>query len=143
MSGDGIYSRYLGHLSQPGRYRFNILVDDNDNNAFYVLMEDDKKVTSAVEAKLNNKPLSEKVNYGDLYFTITSKRTCCGSSTLPSLKLEQNPSKMERTGIFRRQILGPVVHLDKSSDKLSAGDQVPPSRIGDLKIRPLPGKISL
>ena len=37
VSGDGIYTRYLGHYLDAGRYRFNILVDDNENNAFYVL----------------------------------------------------------------------------------------------------------
>ena len=83
--------------------------------------------------KLSNLTL----NYGDLYFAMSSKRKCCGSSTLPSLNLEKNPSKIERIGVFRRQILGPVLNLNDL--KRTELDEIPPSKIGDLKIRPLPG----
>ena len=137
VSGDGIYTRYLGHYLDAGRYRFNILVDDNDNNAFYVL--EDKQQNSVTRDNFSKMPKSnESVNYGDLYYTISAKRKCCGSTVSPSLDLDKSPSKVERTGIYRRSVLGPVIHL-KNPAKASE-DSIPPSRIGDLKIRRLPGK---
>lgn len=40
MSGDGIYSRYLGKYSHAcGRYKFDIEVNDNENNAFYIVKQ--------------------------------------------------------------------------------------------------------
>ena len=140
VSGDGIYTRYLGHYLDAGRYRFNFLVDDNDNNAFYVLEDKNSATRSDNLSKMQKKATSnmtESVNYGDLYYTISAKRKCCGSTVSPSLGLDQSPSKVERTGIFRRSVLGPVIHL-KNPSKASE-DNVPPSRIGDLKIRQLPG----
>ena len=141
VSGDGIYTRYLGHYLDAGRYRFNILVDDNENNAFYVL-EDKNSATRTSEQlskmeKANNSVNMTEINYGDLYYTISAKRKCCGSTVSSSLDLDKSPSKVERTGIFRRSVLGPVIHL-KNPSKASE-DNVPPSRIGDLKIRQLPG----
>ena len=122
-----------------GRYRFNILVDDNDNNAFYVLEDKNTRTDLAKmgrQQQQSNNNITD-VNYGDLYYTISAKRKCCGSTVSPSLGLDQSPSKVERTGIFRRSSLGPVIHIlnpSKASD-----DKIPPSRIGDLKIRNLLG----
>ena len=56
---------------------------------------------------------------------------------LPSLELDKYPIRKVQPGIFRREILGPVIYIDnplKPSD-----DSVPPSKIGDLKIRQMPG----
>ena len=116
-------------------------MDDNENNAFYVL-EDKNSATRTSEQlskmeKANNSVNMTEINYGDLYYTISAKRKCCGSTVSSSLDLDKSPSKVERTGIFRRSVLGPVIHL-KNPSKASE-DNVPPSRIGDLKIRQLPG----
>ena len=51
VSCDGIYNRYLGHYLDAAHYRFNILVDNNDNNAFYVL--EDKKQKSATRTNFS------------------------------------------------------------------------------------------
>ena len=137
MAGDGIYTRYLGHYLDAGRYHFNIMVDDNDNSAFYVLEDKaSKKLDSQIPSAAANLT-GLQVNYGDLYYAISAKRRCCGSSVLPSLDLDNHPSRVERTGIFRRSVLGPVIHLISPSK--ASDDKVPPSRIGDLKIRQLPG----
>ena len=40
-------------------------------------------------------------------------------------------------GIFRRKIIGPVIHISNPSKP--SDDSVPPSKIGDLKIRQVPG----
>ena len=119
---------------EAGTYRFTIVVDDNDNSAIYVVppKSEMKPTTSNVH--------NMSVNYGDLFYSMESKRKCCGSTVLPSLDLDQNPSKVERTGIFRRAMTGPVVYLKADSKK--SDDQVPPARIGDLKIRQLPGSSS-
>ena len=124
VSGDGIYSRYLGRYSDPGRYRFTISVDDNDNTAYYI------EETNEVEKP----PLSTnrtKINYADLYYTAESHRTCCGST------VQVDPDRRVKTGKFIRSVIGPVVFLDKPAK--ASDDTVPPSRIGDLKIRQLPG----
>ena len=133
VSGDGIYSRYLGRYLEAGTYRFTIVVDDNDNSAIYVVSPNSEGVPQPKKPMSNN----ASVNYADLFYSMESKRKCCGSTVLPSLDLDQNPSKVERTGIFRRAISGPVVHL--KTDIKKSDDQVPPARIGDLKIRQLPG----
>ena len=124
VSGDGIYSRYLGRYSDPGRYRFTISVDDNDNTAYYI------EETNEVQKP----PLSTnrtKINYADLYYTAESHRTCCGST------VQVDPDRRVKTGKFIRSVIGPVVFLDKPAK--ASDDTVPPSRIGDLKIRQLPG----
>ena len=135
ISGDGIYSRYLGRYTKTGAYRFTIVVDDNDNSAIYV-------VSPELEMPVPKKPKSNNssVNYSDLFYAMESRRKCCGSTVLPSLELDQNPSKVERTGIFRRVMTGPVVHLEHNLKK--SDDRVPPARIGDLKIRQLPGSVT-
>jgi len=99
---------------------------------------EDKQQNSVTRDNFSKMPKSnESVNYGDLYYTISAKRKCCGSTVSPSLDLDKSPSKVERTGIYRRSVLGPVIHL-KNPAKASE-DSIPPSRIGDLKIRRLPG----
>jgi hypothetical protein len=135
VSGDGIYSRYLGRYLDAGRYKFTINVDDNDNNAIYIDNAD-----SQIKPKTTNHNIAKNgsVNFADLFYNIEIRRgKCCGSSVIPALELESNPKISVKTGIFRRSVLGPVVHMTepvKQSD-----DQVPPARIGDLKIRQLPG----
>ena len=124
VASDGIYSRYLGRYTDPGRYRFTITVDDNENTAFYI--END--------AEMSKPPMASnrtKINYADLYYTAESHRTCCGST------VKVDPDRRVKTGIFRRASIGPVVFLEKPGKP--SDDNVPPSRIGDLKIRQLPG----
>ena len=92
MSGDGIYSRYLGRYSDPGRYRFTVSVDDNDNTAYYI--EESNEV--------NKPPLSAsnrtKINYADLYYTAESHRTCCGST------VQVDPDRRVKTGKSRQEL---------------------------------------
>ena len=57
---------------------------------------------------------------------------------LTSLNLkENNPDRIVQPGIFRRKLIGPVIHITNPSRP--SDDSVPPSKIGDLKIRQLPG----
>ena len=76
-------------------------------------------------------------NYSDIMLQVTKKR-CCGSTVLPSLQLHNFPQKAIKTGIFRRTVHGPVVHMMYSQDSLLKQDMMPPSKIGDLRIIRLP-----
>ena len=105
---------------ESGRYRLNIEVTDNNNNAFYYVVNNDINID---ELETTNKTES----YSDLF--VKSQQKCCGSSVFPSTKLST-----KLMGTFRRSIVGPVVHLTYLSE-----DQVPPAKIGDLKIRQLAG----
>ena len=82
-------------------------------------------------------PIEWKNKFSDVYYTMASQRKCCGSSVLPNLDLDKNPQKLVQPGIFRRKIIGPVIHIINPSKP--SDDSVPPSKIGDLKIRQLPG----
>ena len=50
---------------------------------------------------------------------------------------ENDHEKIVQPGIFRRKIIGPVIHISNPSKP--SDDSVPPSKIGDLKIRQVPG----
>ena len=51
---------------------------------------------------------------------------------------ENDQEKIVQPGIFRRKIIGPVIHISNPSKP--SDDSVPPSKIGDLKIRQVPGR---
>ena len=51
---------------------------------------------------------------------------------------ENDHEKIVQPGIFRRKIIGPVIHISNPSKP--SDDSVPPSKIGDLKIRQVPGR---
>ena len=136
LSGDGVYSRYLGRFLEAGRYTFTIRVDDNDNNALYHKTIIHSQSSNGIDESLNNLKIS-KADNADLYYKMTSKRRCCGSSVLSSLNIGLSDTKMEPVGFFKRSIIGPVIHITHPS-KVS-DDKIPPSRIGDLKIRQLKG----
>ena len=70
-----------------------------------------------------NNNSTEAESYNDLF--IKSQQKCCGSSVFPNFKLNK-----QIMGDFRRSIMGPAIHLDYVSE-----DQIPPAKIGDLKIR--------
>jgi hypothetical protein len=116
---------------KAGRYSFTIKVNDNDNNAFYVLDEDtsNESPKDFIDGNENN--------LADAYYKFSSQRKCCGSSVLPSLELDKYPSRKVQPGIFRREIIGPVIHI--ANPLKPSDDSVPPSKIGDLKIRQMPG----
>ena len=48
------------------------------------------------------------------------------------------PQKAVKTGIFRRKVDGPVIHVDYKQETIAQEDVLPPSKIGDLKIIRLP-----
>ena len=74
-----------------------------------------------------NNNSTEAESYNDLF--IKSQQKCCGSSVFSSIKLNK-----KIMGSFRRSIVGPAVYLDYVSE-----DQIPPSKIGDLKILQMAG----
>merc|ERR1719245_2528027 len=76
-------------------------------------------------------------NYANIMLQVTRNR-CCGSSVLPSLQLNNFPQKAVKTGIFRRKVDGPVVHVDYQREGVAQEDVLPPAKIGDLKIIRLP-----
>ena len=76
-------------------------------------------------------------NYANIMLQVTRNR-CCGSSVLPSLQLHNFPQKAVKTGIFRRKVDGPVIHVDYKQETIAQEDVLPPSKIGDLKIIRLP-----
>ena len=90
----------------PGRYSFRFHVDDNENQAFVATL-----------------PKSNQQQQG-------RRQKCCGSI------VSINPDETEKTGIFRRAVAGPVVHVFPSESKSSrrTQDTTPPNRIGDLKV---------
>ena len=96
---------------ESGRYRFNIEVTDNSNNAFYYAVNTDIDIND-----LNN---NKTETYSDLF--LKAQQKCCGSSVFPSTKLNK-----KRMGTFRRSLVGPAVHLDYVSE-----DKIPPAKIGD------------
>jgi len=159
MSGDGVYSRYLGQSPFAGRYKLTFRVDDNNDTAIYVVPRNDPSSLappSRGRRTKNNKSearLSRHFNDGedvkveddaedeedeedeaDLklvdLMVATSMRKCCGSSMKSS-------GHREKTGSFRRQVIGPVVYIqDPETEDIS-----PPSRIGDFKISQIPGSL--
>ena len=132
LAGDGIYSRYLQHHLTTGRYKFTIFVDDNENSAFYVS-------TSTPTSSPKPKKQSQDVpnDYAKLMLSVTKKR-CCGSTVEPALQLRNFPDKEIKTGIFRRQATGPVVHIESLPYPDPNMDYLPPSKIGDFRISPIP-----
>ena len=147
MSGDGVYSRYLGGQTQfSGRYKMTFSIDDDNDAAFYIVPrtepivafvrkseprlsrhlngddDDDQRSDEAVEDGLE-----EDSKFVDL-MVASGFRKCCGS------RVKVTGSK-EKTGIFRRHIFGPVIYIDRPETE----DRQPPSRIGDFKIDLIPG----
>lgn len=121
ISGDGIYSHHLTRYPTPGRYKFTISVDDNENAAFVALSPSKKNKRRGGTGSLSSLGSTTPVKHAQ----------CCGSV------VALNPDQTEKTGIFRRTAQGPVVHLPTVPDQNQ--DWLPPNRIGDLKIKPLPG----
>ena len=154
LSGDGIYSRYLGSQTQfSGRYKLNFDIDDNNETSFYIVPRNEPSTpTKMIRQQKNYKTESrlsrhfsddesqqqngeeevdeeevEDLHYVDLMVTSSIKK-CCGSS----MKIS---GVREKTGIFRRKTVGPVVYIQKPETE----DRHPPSRIGDFKISQIPG----
>ncbi len=137
VAGDGIYSRYLDRYLSAGRYKFTISVDDNDNSAFYVYTDSGKNSVKYIQKSngMDRQNATETTrSYADLFYSVESRRKCCGSTVLPSIDME----KSVKTGIFRRTVPGPVVHMKQTVKQ--SDDRSPPARIGDLRIRNLPGE---
>ena len=57
-------------------------------------------------------------NYANIMLQVTRNR-CCGSSVLPSLQLHNFPQKAVKTGIFRRKVDGPVIHVDYKQETIA------------------------
>ena len=120
MAGDGIYSRNLQHHLTTGRYKFTLSVDDNEGKAYYLTSPTLRQAT----------PTTSTGDQRHLMLEVT-KRRCCGSSVASS------PSQRSKTGLFRRTGLdGPVVHVQ--SPDYGSGDYLPPARIGDFRVNPIP-----
>ena len=108
VSGDGVYSRHATKVNaDPGRFSFRFHVDDNENQAFVATLP-----------KSNQQQQRGR------------RQKCCGSI------VSINPDETEKTGVFRRSVAGPVVHVFPSESKGShrTQDTTPPNRIGDLKV---------
>ena len=167
VEGDGIYSRYLGHHTHTGRYKFIVTIDDNDNQAFYIsstnvgtktshynsLVMKRKMLLSQRQQQISSQggpnsstfkrdimSLNEHQlipNYANIMLQVTRNR-CCGSSVFPSIQLHNFPQKAIKTGIFKRKADGPAIHVKYSREAVHQEDILPPSKIGDLKIIRLP-----
>ena len=160
LQGDGIYSRYLDRYTLSGRYKFAFTIDDNDNNAFYISTKGGgtkskytktKRITlqkqkSALRENFYNtsktnvvgsNELQQSPNYSDMMLQVTQRR-CCGSSVLPALQLHNFPQKAIKTGIFRRTVDGPVIHIKYMPSSTLKEDVMPPAKIGDLRVIRLP-----
>ena len=108
VSGDGVYSRHATKvMAAPGRYSFRFHVDDNENQAFVATLPPNRN-----RRQQGPRPM------------------CCGSI------VSINPDETEKTGVFRRSVAGPVVHIFPTESKSGrrAQDTTPPNRIGDLKV---------
>ena len=72
----------MGRYSEAGRYSFTIKVNDNENNAFYIIRDSEKEQNSVkIEENTEN-------NLADIYYKASSTRKCCGSSVLSNLNLQ-------------------------------------------------------
>jgi hypothetical protein len=168
VEGDGIYSRYLGHHTFTGRYKFIVTIDDNDNQAFYIsntnmvtknnryksLVMKRKMLLSQRQQQISSQggpnsstfkrdviASNEQQQLLPNYANImleVTQNRCCGSSVLPSLQLHNFPQKAIKTGIFRRKIDGPVIHAKYIREPVLQEDVLPPAKIGDLRIIRLP-----
>ena len=168
VEGDGIYSRYLGHHTLTGRYKFIVTIDDNDNQAFYIsntnsvtknnryksLVMKRKMLLSQRQQQISSQggPNSstfkrdvtaskEQQQLPPNYANImleVTQNRCCGSSVLPSLQLHNYPQKAIKTGIFRRKVDGPVIHAKYFREPVLQEDILPPAKIGNLRIIRLP-----
>ncbi|TRY61771.1 hypothetical protein TCAL_12265 [Tigriopus californicus] len=107
VGGDGIYSRYLTTYETKGRYYFVINADDNENRAYTIQRRREKRAMTMKPPNL-------------LY------PVCCGS------QISVPDGSQMRTGSFKRQESGPVLHLISVPDK--ASDKMPPSRIVNLRL---------
>lgn len=152
MAGDGVYSRYLGRTLLPGRYKLMFNVDDNEGAAIFASAKSETSSQipqrkrpyrqSKSEARLSrhfNNDVSEDQSEDDVQeveeesskfadlMVASAWRKCCGSFV--------RHGHSEKTGILKRQIVGPFIYIDKPEKT----DFQPPSRIGDFKIVQVPG----
>ncbi len=168
LSGDGIYSRYLGNQARfSGRYLLTFDIDDNNETSVYIVPRPEPSLPSRNRQQKNYRTegrlsrhfsdderqqqqqqqqqqkqdedddndeededvddVKDDLRYVDLMVTSSIKK-CCGST----MKIS---GIREKTGIFRRKSVGPVVYIQKPETE----DRHPPSRIGDFKIIQIAG----
>ena len=104
VSGDGVYSRHATSKVNGAPGRFSFRFHVDDN-------ENGAFVATLPQVR-KKRQLRQK---------------CCGSI------VAINPDETEKTGIFRRSSVGPVVNVfPRESNR--GQDATPPNRIGDLKV---------
>ena len=119
-SGDGIYSRYITHYPAPGRYSFIVNANNNKDRAYTIQIGRGGR-------SMPTKP--PKPNFP----------VCCGSDIHVPRDLRSTPP----TGNFvRTSETTPTIHLLSVPNDIN-GDKMPPSRIGNLKIKQDYGKSEL
>jgi len=114
---DGVYSRYLTDFSLgEGRYDVEIVVDDNENNAFsYQTVKGDGSCCQALAAAASS------------------------SNVSPSSPTVSN----EMTGTFTRIVRGDSFRVEAAKEGLPTSATLPPARIMDLRVDVLTDKQSL
>jgi hypothetical protein len=125
-SGDGIYSRYLTNYPSSGRYEFSVLVDDNEKRAFFVKKQDFPPPSIIGTTLTRSK---------SLLLPTGLVHKCCGSAVFVP------PILRQLTGEFSRRQSGPVLHL--LSVPSTSLDLMPPSKVGDLRIKVLDDRKTL
>ena len=131
-------------------------IDDFNESAIYVVPRNDKPTLPTRNRRYKNKSearlsrhfndneeqdrtdepneVEEEEEEIDSHFVDlmvgASMRKCCGS-------VMQNSGHKEKTGIFRRHVVGPIVYIAMADSE----DRQPPSRIGDFKIIQIAGSV--
>jgi hypothetical protein len=107
------------------RYSLSFLIDDNENTAFVAtLPQRGFGLANGAQREFRERDGAQR--------EFRESELCCGST------VSLNPEDTEKTGVFQRTLIGPVVHVGAD-----AADVIPPSRIGNLDIRLLPGSNNL